>query len=390
MCISMKRQLQGRYIEAVANQKSIKAFVPAPLPPNPSIEWNEELRNKFEQAHLSIGRFDTISELLPDPNLFLRMFVSNEAVLSSMIENTQTSLSDLFLHEAGQDPAVSKDDLDETKNYVKALTHGLNQLKGGLPISQRLFKEIHSILLKSGRGNMRQPGKYREIQNWIGNQQSIIYVPAPSNEVPNCMHQLEMFIHDQDVTTQPLLKAALVHAQFEIIHPFLDGNGRLGRILIPLILYNERIIQEPILYISLYLKNNRREYFDLLNNVRTDGDWENWLSFFADAVIIAANEVVASARKIKELAASDMNKIKKNSISSPSVLKIYEMFLHQPITSVSYMSKLTDLSLPSVYSGITKLEEMGIIQQKKKKKRNRSYEYREYLNIFQNKTETES
>ncbi len=245
----MKRELQGRYVTISTVGEEARAFVPAPLPPQPPIEWTPELRGKFDQALLALGRLDSISTFLPDISLFLYMYVRKEAVLSSMIEGTQSSLSDLLLFELDMEPGVPMDDVREVSNYVAALDHGLKRLAGGFPLSLRLIKEMHSILLARGRGSNQTPGQFRRTQNWIGGTRpgNAAFVPPPADQVMECMGKLELFLHDQPEPTPALLKAALAHVQFETIHPFLDGNGRLGRLLITLLLCEQKVLREPLL-----------------------------------------------------------------------------------------------------------------------------------------------
>ena len=227
------------------------------------------------------------------------MYVRKEAVLSSMIEGTQSSLSDLLLYEIEQEPGVPLEDVCEVGNYVAALEHGLSRLKEGFPLCLRLIKEIHGVLLAKGRGSGKTPGEFRRSQNWIGGTRpgNAAFVPPPPEQVPDCMGQLELFLHDRPEPTSVLLKAALAHAQFETIHPFLDGNGRLGRLLITLLLCDRKVLWEPVFYPSLYFKTHRRYYYELLDNVRLQGDWEAWLDFFADAVVVSAEQAVETARQ---------------------------------------------------------------------------------------------
>ncbi|MDA8164253.1 MAG: Fic family protein, partial [Desulfobacteraceae bacterium] len=265
----MKRELQGHYVTIATTGEKAQAFVPSPLPPVPPIDWALELRSKFDQALLALGRLDSVSALLPDTSLFLSMYIRKEAVLSSMIEGTQSSLSDLLLFELDQEPGVPLDDAREVSNYVAALNHGMGRLAEGFPLSLRLIREIHGVLLDRGRGSHQTPGVFRRSQNWIGGTRpgNAAFVPPPAEKVPECLGQLELFLHDQPGPTPVLLKAALAHVQFETIHPFLDGNGRLGRLLITLLLCEQKVLREPMLYLSLYFKAHRRYYYELLNTV---------------------------------------------------------------------------------------------------------------------------
>ena len=257
----MHRSLQGRYVTISTAGEKAQAFVPAPLPPQPPIDWTPALRDKFDQALLALGRLDSVSTLLPDTSLFLYMYVRKEAVLSSMIEGTQSSLSDLLLFELDQEPGVPLDDVREVSNYVAALSHGLKLLEEGLPLSLRLFGEVHGVLHAKGRGSVHAPGEFRRTQNWIGGTRpgNAAFVPPPAETVMECMGKLELFLHDKPEPTPILLKAALAHVQFETIHPFLDGNGRLGRLLITLLLCEHRVLRKPMLYVSLYFKTHRQK-----------------------------------------------------------------------------------------------------------------------------------
>jgi len=276
----MKRTIQGRYITISTVGETVRAFIPTPLPPQPPIDWSPQLREKFDRALLALGRLDSVSILLPNPSLFLYTYVRKEAVLSSQIEGTQSSLSDLLLFELDLTPSVPIQDVREVSNYVAALNHGLQRLKEGFPLSLRLIREIHEILLSTGRGSDRTPGEFRRSQNWIGGTRpgDAVFVPPPPENVVECMGDLEMFLHDRPVQTTTLLKAALAHVQFETIHPFLDGNGRLGRLLITLLLCAEKVLKDPMLYLSLFFKMHRQRYYDLLNDVRFSGDWRpGWI-----------------------------------------------------------------------------------------------------------------
>ncbi len=247
----MKRALQGKYVAISTVGEKVQAFIPAPLPPHPPIEWTPDLCSKFDQALLSLGRLDSVSTLLPDTSLFLYMYVRKEALLSSMIEGTQSSLSDLLMFELDQEPGVPLDDVRGVVNYVAALDHGLRMLKEGLPLSMRLIREIHGVLFAKGRGNHQTPGEFRRSQDWIGGTRpgNAAFVPPPADAVMESMNKLELFLHDQPEATPVLLKAALAHVQFETIHPFLDGNGRLGRLLITLLLCEQKVLKEPMLYL---------------------------------------------------------------------------------------------------------------------------------------------
>ena len=385
----MKRELQGRYATISTAGEKAQAFVPAPLPPRPPIDWTPELRNKFDQAWLSLGRLDSVSTLLPDTSLFLYMYVRKEAVLSSMIEGTQSSLSDLLLFELDQEPGVPLDDVREVSNYVAALDHGLRLLQEGLPLSLRLFREIHGVLLSKGRGSNQAPGEFRRSQNWIGGTRpgNAAFVPPPAEEVLECMGKLELFLHDQPEPTPVLLKAALAHVQFETIHPFLDGNGRLGRLLITLLLCEHKVLREPMLYLSLYFKTHRQYYYELLSNVRLTGDWEAWLDFFAEAIIVTAGQAVETAQQLLDLSNRDRDKINGLGRAAASTLQIHRALMEHPIATSSSLAEKTGITPATVNKSLGHLEQLGIVKELTARKRNRLFSYAGYIEIMSRGTE---
>lgn len=385
----MNRDLQGYYIPISTIGEKANAFVPKPLPPQPPIQWTTELRQKFDHALVTLGRLDSVSMLLPDTSIFLYMYIRKEAVLSSMIEGTQSSLSDLLLFELHQEPGVPLDDVREVSNYVNALNYGIEKLTDGFPLSLRLLKEIHGILLSKGRGNTKTPGEFRRSQNWIGGTRpgNAVFVPPPPQQVQECMGSLELFLHDQPESTPALQKAALAHVQFETIHPFLDGNGRLGRLLITLLLYEQKILEKPLLYLSLYFKTHRRYYYDLLNTVRLTGNWEAWLDFFADAVIITATQAVDTARQLHALANTDRDKIHTLGRAAGSVLQIHHALLEHPIATVNWLTEKTGLTPATVNKCLAHLLTLNIIRELTARKRNRIFSYTRYIHIINQGTE---
>ena len=385
----MKRELQGRYVTISTVGEKAQAFVPAPLPPRPAIEWTPELRSKFDQALLALGRLDSVSTLLPDTSLFLYMYVRKEAVLSSMIEGTQSSLSDLLLFELDQEPGVPLDDVREVSNYVAALDHGLRLLEEGLPLSLRLFREIHGVLLTKGRGSNQTPGEFRRSQNWIGGTRpgNAAFVPPPAEEVLECMSKLELFLHDQPEPTPVLLKAALAHVQFETIHPFLDGNGRLGRLLIALLLCEQKVLREPMLYLSLYFKTHRQYYYELLNNVRLTGDWEAWLDFFAEAVIVTATQAVETAQQLLDLSNQHRDKISGLGRAAASTLQVHRALMEHPIATSGSLVEKTGITPATVNKALGHLEQLGIVKELTAQKRNRLFSYAGYIEIMSRGTE---
>jgi Fic family protein len=386
----MKRELQGSYVTISTVGEKAQAFVPRPLPPHPAIEWTPALHSKFDQALLSLGRLSSISTLLPDTSLLLYMYIRKEAVLSSMIEGTQSSLSDLLLFELEEQPGVPLEDVRFVSNYVAALEHGLRRLEEGFPLSLRLFKEIHGVLLNKGRGSSQTPGEFRRTQNWIGGTRpgNAAFVPPPASEVLECMSKLELFLNDQPEPTPILLKAALAHVQFETIHPFLDGNGRLGRLLITLLLYEQGVLREPMLYLSLYFKTHRQYYYELLNQVRLTGEWEAWLDFFAEAVIVTATQALETVQQLLDRANQDRNKIEGGlSRATASTLQIHRALIERPIATSPWLVERTGLSPATVNKALAQLVKLGIVRELTAQKRNRLFSYGEYVEIVSQGTE---
>ena len=380
----MNRPLQGYYIPISTVGEKAQAFVPAPLPPAPPIEWTPGLLTAFDAASRALGRLDSASSLLPSTPLFIYMYVRKEAVLSSMIEGTQSSLSDLLLYEIDQEPGVPLADVQEVSNYVAAMEHGLTRLEEGFPLSLRLIKEMHGILLAHGRGSHAAPREFRRSQNWIGGTRpgNAYFVPPPAENVLECLGALEQFLHDIPQTTPPLLKAALAHVQFETIHPFLDGNGRIGRLLIALILCEQKVLSKPLLYLSLYFKEHRQYYYELLNSIRTSGDWETWLTFFAEAVVNTAGQAAESIRNLAEMAQTDLGHIASLGRTATSASAIHNAMLQRPIVSSNWLVQKTGLSPKTVNNAIANLEHLDIVRQLGESKRNRLFVYRRYMDIL--------
>jgi len=380
----MRRKRQGRYEIVSTTGEKMRAFIPESLPPSPPIDWCPDLRKKFDEALISIGRLDSVSSLLPDMGLFLYSYVRKEAVLSSMIEGTQSSLSDLLLFEVDEQPGVPLDDVQEVSNYVDALNHGLKRLHEGFPISLRLFREMHKRLLSKGRGADKTPGEFRRVQNWIGGTRpgNAIFVPPPPERVMECLGALEIFLHDKPVPTPVVLKAAMAHVQFETIHPFLDGNGRIGRLLITLLLCEAKALRDPILYLSLFFKNHRRTYYELLNRVRTDGDWEAWLDFFAEAVITTSGQAVDTVQRLEALAQADRKKLHGLRRAAGSALRLHHEFIRHPITTSRTLERETGLSHVSVNKTLDHLCKSGVAKELTGQKRNRVFSYPAYIDIL--------
>ncbi len=380
----MKRNIQGHYHTISTVGEKVLAFVPLPLPPKPVIEWTPELHKKFNQAHLALGRLDSVSTFLPDISLFLYIYVRKEAVLSSMIEGTQSSLADLLLFEMDLTPGVPLDDVREVSNYVAALDYGLRRMAEGFPLSLRLIKEMHGILLSKGRGFNKTPGEFRRTQNWIGGTRpgNAAFVPPPAEMVMECMGRLELFLHDQPEPAPALIKAALAHVQFETIHPFLDGNGRIGRLLITLLLYQAKILREPILYLSLFFKTHRQKYYELLNETRLNGDWEAWLDFFAEAVIATATQAVDTARQLIDLANEDRDRIGGLGRAAVSTLQVHHALMAHPVTTSGRLAKKTGITPATINKCLAHLVRLGMVKELTSRKRNRVFSYTGYLEVI--------
>lgn len=380
----MKRTLQGRYLKVATAGEAFKAFVPAPLPPRPAIDWDPALRGRFDAALVALGRLDAVTDLLPNAALLLYSFVRKEAVLSSMIEGTQSSLADLMLFELDEQPGVPVEDAREVSRYVAALEYGLGRLRGGFPLSLRLLREVRAVLLGHGRGARLTPGEFRRSQVWIGGTRpgNAAFVPPPANELKECLKHFERFLHDQPEPTSPLVKAALAHVQFETIHPFLDGNGRLGRLLIALQLAADGLLREPLLYLSLHFKEHRQTYYELLNAVRLSGDWETWLEFFADAVVASATQAATSARRLLELASADGRRIEALGRAAASALAIHRALQRQPIATAASLAAATSLTSATVNKALAHLERIGVVTELTRKQRGRVFSYARYADIL--------
>jgi len=385
----MRRQETGRYEVTSVGGESVRAFVPAPLPPSPPLALDGSLQRALEDAVLAVGRLDGVSYLLPDKALFLYAYVRKEAVLSSQIEGTQSSLSDLLLFELDESPGVPPDDVVEVSNYVAALDHGLGRLREGFPLSNRLIREIHSVLLSRGRGSGKNPGDFRRSQNWIGGTRpgNAAFVPPPHTAVADCMGALEKFLHAEEDGLPALVRAALAHVQFETIHPFLDGNGRVGRLLITFQLCHADLLREPLLYLSLYFKQNRVAYYELLDRVRREGDWEAWLEFFLDGVRETAEGAVSTARRLADLFHDDRARIEPTGRRAGSALRVHEALKARPIMPLRGIREATGLSFPAASSAMALLVELGIARELTGKRRNRLFVYDGYLSTLSEGTE---
>lgn len=377
------RSRSGEYITCSATGESYKAYIPSDLPPFPPIVM-EQIYPLLDKANIAIGRLDGISITVPDPSLFLYMYVRKEAVLSSQIEGTQSSLSDLLMFESEEHIGIPGHDVVEVSRYVAALEHGLKRIKEGFPLCLRLIREMHEILLNKGRGSSKQPGEFRRSQNWVGGTRpgNAKFVPPPPEKVMDLLSGLERFLHDENGKMPTLIKAALAHLQFESIHPFLDGNGRIGRLLITFILCIDGIMREPLLYLSLYFKNNRATYYDLLQHVRETGDWEEWLKFFLKGVIETANQAVEIIQIVSKLFTEDRKKIENSGKASATALLVHHHLQKSPIIDGKKASKNCKISLPTANKALNHLTDLGIIREVTGKARNKVYIYQSYLDVL--------
>jgi Fic family protein len=383
-----QNQRLGRYLVKTYERETVRAFVPPPLPPNPSVRL-DGLQQILEQANQALGRLDGLASILPDLSLFIYTYVRKEAVLSSQIEGTQSSLSDLLMFENDEAPGVPAGDVQDVSNYVAAMNHGLERLRGGFPLSLRLLCEIHGILLSKGRGSEKQPGEFRRSQNWIGGTRpgNAIFVPPPPELVLESMGSLELFLHRDSPDMPVLMKAGLAHVQFETIHPFLDGNGRLGRLLITFLLCAHNAIREPILYLSLYLKTHRTAYYELLERVRTKGDWEVWLDFFLTGVKETADQAAEAARRIVALFDEHQKKIETLGRPAASVLRVFQYMQRNPIVSIPATAKKIGVSAPTVAKSLEYMRQLGILRETTGRERHRLFVYEPYLAILNEGTE---
>ncbi len=378
----MDRGLTGQTVPSIAGGVECKAFIPFPLPPQPPLSIGTKLQSRMNAAMLALGRLDAMSTLLPDAPLFLYSYVRKEAVMSSQIEGTQSSLSDLMLYEMEAQPGVPMDDVQEVSCYVNALNLGVERIRSGHPISYRLLTEVHQALMTSGRGINRGPGQFRQNQVWIGGHRpdEAIFVPPPANRIAECWGQLEKFINDIPEATDPLIKAALAHVQFETIHPFMDGNGRVGRLLIALILAETKVLQDPLLYLSVFFKKHRHVYYERLQQVRETGNWEAWLLFFADAVAQTATQAVATAQQLQQLRAKDRETLGGLGRLSASAQQVLDAMFEMPIANVNRLASKTGLTHATINKVLVTLEDqLAIVREITGQKRNRVYAYSAYI-----------
>lgn len=377
-------RITGDYVKSSLNGQAYRAFVPAALPPSPSLQLDHDLAVLRDQALVALGELKGITRILPDARLFLYQYVRKEALLSSQIEGTQSSLSDLLMFELDEVPGIPLDDVREVSNYVDALEHGLSRLRSGFPLSLRLLREMHEHLLRRGRGNSKAPGEFRKTPVWIGgpSPDRAQFVPPPADQVLPCLDALEKFLHATDDDISPLARAGLVHVQFETIHPFLDGNGRLGRLLIVLMLCEAGLLDEPSLYLSLYFKSRREEYYQRLDAVRTQGDWEGWLRFFFDGIASTSGQAVDTAQRLLQLFNGDRERLRAAGRIAGTALQLHESFTRHPLRTIPKLGKELGLSKPAIQRGLDTMQVLGMVREVTGKQRYKVFAYQTYLDIL--------
>ncbi|MGO9358224.1 MAG: Fic family protein [Xanthobacteraceae bacterium] len=372
----------GRFVKTPVGGEIVRAFVPPDLPPTPPIDILS-LLPQLSAAERALGRLDGITVLLPRQELFLYMYVRKEAVLSSQIEGTQSTLSDLLRFETEAQAGQPIDDIREVSNYVDAMMYGLERL-ADIPLSLRLIREMHARLLQSGRGDAKNPGEFRRSQNWIGGSRpgNALFVPPPVGELDACLDQFERFVHEDASRLPPLIKAGLLHVQFETIHPFLDGNGRIGRLLVTLYLCVEGVLRKPLLYLSLYLKSHRADYYRLLQEVRERGAWEAWLDFFLVGIAETANQAFDAATRIVDLFKRDRERITVESERAGSSLRVHDLLQQNPFATPTALVERTGLTAPTVNAALADLQRIGVVDEVTGRRRGRVFGYRAYLDIL--------
>ena len=380
----MKRET-GTYRVTKWENEEVRAFVPAPLPPaNPPLALDDETGRSLSDAMTALGKLAIAADMVPNAEWFLYGFVRKEALITSQIEGTQATLQDVLAFEAGE-KAERPDDVREVCNYVDALTYARGELARpkGLPLATRLLCDVHKRLMKGARGSEKQPGEIRRSQNWIGGSRpgNARFVPPPPDVVPEALSALEKWIHGDD-PLPPLVRIGLAHVQFETIHPFLDGNGRIGRLLIALLVEHWGLLKSPLLYLSVAFKRHRQAYYDRLNGVRVDGDWEGWMRFFLDCVTEAADDAVASAQRLHVVTAADRTKVAAHAKTTVPAIRLFELLPSHPMVTLSLAIKLLGVSKPTAVKALDALQAAGVLREITGKRRDRVYAYHEYLRVL--------
>lgn len=383
-----KLRKTGEFVSYGSHTGSVRAFVPYPLPPNPPLNLGGALIEQMERANQSLGRLDSLARLLPNANLLVYSYIRKEAQVSSMIEGTKSTLAELLEHEAEAEPGIPTAGVLEVSSYVRAMEYGLQRLRT-LPVSLRLIREIHRILLTEGRGSSNAPGEFRNSLVWIGGSrpQAAQFVPPPPDQLAGCLASLESFLHEDPQEMPPILKAALAHVQFETIHPFLDGNGRMGRLLITLLLCADGVLSLPILYLSLYFKQHRLEYYDRLTAVRHSGDWEAWVRFFYDGLDSTARESARTAEQVMDLCNEVEASIEEFGRARYSARMVFSQFKRQPIMSIRRLAEQSSLSVPTVTAALERLVDIGVLRETSGRRRGRLFAFGAYLDLLNAGTE---
>lgn len=375
----------GQIVRQQAGSDGYSAFIPAPLPPTPDVDFSGPLRTLLERASNSLGRLEGVSRAF-DPDRLLYMYVRKEAVLSSQIEGIQSTLSELLEFENDEVSGKPVEDVREVSRYVSALRYAVDQINAGMPISLRLLKDTHAVLMSGGRGSKQAPGEFRRTQNWIGGSRpgTARFVPPPPHEVMRVLGDLELFINDE--STSPIVKAGLAHAQFETIHPFLDGNGRMGRMLITLILCANGVLTQPFLYLSLFFKLHREDYYAALQRVRTHGDWEGWMAFYLDGVDWTARQAIETTTELLTLFATDRARVTAE-VRSAATLRVYDELQKRVIVSIPRMAKAVSVSVPTATAALKRLQEMRIARETTGAKYGKMFAYGRQLGILNDSSE---
>lgn len=374
----------GRWVRQQSGAEGYSAFLPARLPPTPAVQFTPELQRLSEAAGRALGRLEGVSASL-EPDRLLYMYVRKEAVLSSAIEGTQSTLTDLLRFEAEGVPGTPVDEVREVSRYVAALQQGVKRIRSGqLPLSLRLIREIHGVLTRGGRGGNRAPGEFRRTQNWVGGTRpgNARFVPPPPHEMQAALGNLERFLHDEYGFSPPVIKAGIAHAQFETIHPFLDGNGRVGRLLVSLMLVVDGVLSQPFLYLSLYFKEHRADYYDALQRVRTHGDWEGWLRFYMIGVETVANQAADTVTALVGLFARDRVRVQSLGRAARSALRVYDVLRRRIVVSVRGAAKEAHVTWPTANAALARLAALGITAESTGRRRDRLYTYRKQLAIL--------
>ena len=378
----MERGIQGKLLKCSVTSECYEAYIPNNLPPKPEIDI-QSVSSLLEKANQAIGALNGVISTVPDSAIINYMYVRKEALLSSQIEGTQSTLDDLLKYESNQTQGIPVEDASEVSSYVAALNYGINKINEGFPLALRLIREIHAILLTNSRGNTKLPGEFRSSQNWIGGTRpgNARFVPCPPDKLLDILSELEKFINiDDNIPT--LVKAALIHAQFESIHPFLDGNGRLGRLLITFFLCVKGLLKSPFLYLSLFFKKNRSLYYEYLNNVRYHGDWESWIKFFLEGIIETSNDARETVVQIQKLFSEDEKKLETLGKAKVSAKTVFAQFEQKPILTVAEIENRIKLSRPTIISSINRLIDLGIISNTSEKKWGQTYAYSKYIELL--------